>query len=173
MGYVNHIEALLFQHSLPHLARGAYAEAPSRRGSVSRQALRSSDAYVRLPPVARGCARCGLGHPGEARDDLYRGLPWAKHAPAANVALRYGLTGIAAVFLHDGQGESAAELLSLVAHHMGTPPWWIRQEPLTQRLVEETQQVLPAADYAAAWERGKSLDVEAVVNELLAEFAPR
>ncbi|MBZ0277330.1 MAG: hypothetical protein K8I60_14390, partial [Anaerolineae bacterium] len=97
---------------------------------------------------------------------LQKGLRWAGEAPAANVATRYALTGIACVYAHDGQPERALELLGLAIRHPLSPEWWGEREPLVLRLLDELKNALSPEVYAEAWERGKALDLDAVVAEL-------
>jgi hypothetical protein len=59
-------------------------------------------------------------------------------------------------------------LASIIVHHPFVSQW--ETDPLAKRLITHLQQQLPADVYAAAWERGKSLDLETVVKELLIEF---
>ncbi|MBZ0303626.1 MAG: LuxR C-terminal-related transcriptional regulator, partial [Anaerolineae bacterium] len=97
----NHIVALTFQRSLGSLLRGDYAEA-LRLAEEAHQAgldLANGDASrfeAEYPLVAVGCARCGLGDFAGVRPLLETPLARIEVAPAANLALRYNLTGLAA-----------------------------------------------------------------------------
>lgn len=69
---------------------------------------------------------------------------------------------------HYQQYERALALASLVAHHP-LVTWW-DVDPLAKRLITHLQQQLPTDVYVAVWEEGKSLDLDTVIQELLAEF---
>jgi hypothetical protein len=71
----------------------------------------------------------------------------------------------------DGQYEYAAQLLSAAMHHPANPAGgWLDQWPPVGRLRADLLENLGSRDYARAWERGKSLDLETVVRDLLEEF---
>jgi serine/threonine protein kinase len=69
---------------------------------------------------------------------------------------------------HRRQAERALALASLLAHHPLVSFW--DTDPLAKRLIAHLQQTLPADVYVAAWEQGKSLDLDTVIQELLAEL---
>ncbi|MBZ0276484.1 MAG: tetratricopeptide repeat protein [Anaerolineae bacterium] len=66
--------------------------------------------------------------------------------------------------------ERAVELLGLAFTHPKTATGWIEKWPLITRLRDDLKAGLGETAYNAAWERGESLDLDAVVQELLVEF---
>ncbi len=136
----HNIQAFLFQQSIWHLLRGEYKAALE----VSEQSIelgikivgKDEDQFEsRYPLAARGCARCGLDDPLAGADDLFKSLHWMTDPPAANVAQRLALVGIASVYAARGVPEQAAEVLASVLHDRLTPAWWAEREPLTVRLL--------------------------------------
>ncbi|MCZ7542014.1 MAG: hypothetical protein M5R40_00030 [Anaerolineae bacterium] len=75
------------------------------------------------------------------------------------------LVGFAWLRLLDGQPQRGAELVGLVAHHPATDEFTMRgdMEPVRVKL----EGALPPTVFAEALERGRTLDLEGVVNELL------
>jgi DNA-binding CsgD family transcriptional regulator/tetratricopeptide (TPR) repeat protein len=71
---------------------------------------------------------------------------------------------------HEGQSERAVELLSFILHVPGEPKsralHWLERLPLIVRLRDELQQQMGTDTFDAAWERGKSLDLTCVVDDL-------
>jgi predicted ATPase/DNA-binding SARP family transcriptional activator len=68
-----------------------------------------------------------------------------------------------------GDPERAVELLALASHHPLSPKGWLAQWPLLARLRAGLEAALPGTAYAEAWERGRTLDLEATVRALLDE----
>ncbi len=170
----NHIVAFSFQKSLLYLLCGEYREALRQAEQAHQTGLALSNGdparfEAEYPLVTLGCTRCALGDFEGVRPLLWVPLARIGQAPAANIALRYCLAGIAAVLIHEGQPERALSILSLIIHHRLSPTWWSDHEPLTRSLLDDLRQTLAPDEYAAAWERGKSLDLDIVVQELCAE----
>jgi predicted ATPase/DNA-binding CsgD family transcriptional regulator len=70
----------------------------------------------------------------------------------------------------DGQFVRAVEVLALAYTHPKSPTGWMEQWPLLARLQADLEQALGSEAYSAAWERGKTLDLDTTARELLAEF---
>jgi serine/threonine protein kinase len=77
------------------------------------------------------------------------------------------LIDVANFIIEQGQPSHAVELLSLVYHHPSSPKHI--QDSLAHRL-GEVQSRLEIETYNVAWEHGKSLDLDTLVRDLLAEF---
>ncbi len=174
---LNHIVAFEFQRSLWYLLEGAYAEAEdwADRALADGMALASNDSSrfeAQYPRAAVGCGRVALGRSAEAKSLLFEALPRIATAPAANIALRYCLTGIAAVLADDGQIERALELLALVCQHPLSPAWWQEREPLTGRLLSDLRAQLSAEVCDAAWTRGGTFEMDTLIAALSADDAP-
>jgi predicted ATPase/DNA-binding CsgD family transcriptional regulator len=115
-------------------------------------------------------AACGLG-------DFEGAIPYI--VPALKFAIRLrspvfmilNLPVAAVLLAHRGEIGRAAEVLSLAWNHPYAPRYF-ELDPLITRLREDLENELGAEVYRAAWERGRSLDLDAVVQELLAEFRP-
>jgi predicted ATPase/DNA-binding CsgD family transcriptional regulator len=75
-----------------------------------------------------------------------------------------------------GQYERAVEMLSAVFHLPQVPgspqTGWLHKAPLIARVQQQLRQELGNAAYEAAWERGKLMDTDAVVDDLLDHFEP-
>ncbi|MCA9906297.1 MAG: tetratricopeptide repeat protein, partial [Anaerolineae bacterium] len=167
------IAALHTERSLWHWFQGRYIEAvPWAEKAMDTIARLPEDMYHdgnKLALLALGCAHCGIGDFAQAKPLLLQALPLLV---PGGYPIPACLAGIAAVLGHEDQPERALEIISLVGHHRLTPAWWLEDEPLTRRLLQDLQQTLAPDTYAAAWERGKSLDMEHVIEELRAELAP-
>jgi hypothetical protein len=104
----------------------------------------------------------GLGRYTEAAEYAKRwlrfGIGVRKYDAIAIFALIYGQTQ---------QYQHCAELLGICqnASILGWLPKW----SLTHDVIHKAKQELGADAYNAAWERGKSLDLETVVQDLLDE----
>jgi predicted ATPase/DNA-binding CsgD family transcriptional regulator len=79
---------------------------------------------------------------------------------------------VAALLLaHHGMKTRAVEILGLAFNHPENPTGLMERWPLLSRLRADLEAELGPLVYAAAWERGKTLDLEATAQELLAEFS--
>jgi hypothetical protein len=110
-------------------------------------------------------AELGLRDFAQARDHGIKSLRAALDLHTLDWASA-NITGLASILAAEGQLERAAELLSF-AHDYPISQHFMRQwaaESLTK-----VRQQLPADVYAAAVERGKSLQFDDVVAQLLAE----
>ncbi|MCP4287346.1 MAG: tetratricopeptide repeat protein [Gammaproteobacteria bacterium] len=107
------------------------------------------------------------GDYGQAGDYYQQSLSTAHSIPAIPLMLM-SLPGFAWLYLQGAQPARAGELFGLTQHHPATDSevqnWLDEVLPLLQ-------DALSAADLEAALARGKSLDLDTVVQELLAEFA--
>jgi predicted ATPase/DNA-binding CsgD family transcriptional regulator len=107
-----------------------------------------------------------LGNREEARNHLYSAL---------RTVSEYRLTSFMVQFMYlitelkesEGQLERAIELISLAHSH---PTNWMPD--VTGRVQRELSTKVSAEVFAAASERGKKLDLEATVRELMEEYAP-
>jgi tetratricopeptide (TPR) repeat protein len=77
------------------------------------------------------------------------------------------------LYHHDNQNEKAVALLGLTfSHPTGTTMWMEKWDLLTQ-LQADLKVELGEEAYHVAWERGKSLDLETVVQELVEKFGDK
>jgi predicted ATPase/DNA-binding CsgD family transcriptional regulator len=89
---------------------------------------------------------------------------------------QFGLLAPMTVLLlaREGEPERALELMSFAMNSPDIPDAltmrWLARLPLVARLRDELRTQLGDAAYEAAWERGKSLDLEHTVNELTRDF---
>ena len=70
----------------------------------------------------------------------------------------------------DGRLEHAAEYLALAFHHPASATGWLEKFSLITRLRRRLEKELSEKDLAAAWERGKTLDLVETVAALLKEL---
>jgi len=115
-------------------------------------------------------AACGLGDYATAK------LHFAK-------ALKYGLTvqnlrrlttvlPVGSILMaREGQHERAVEILGLVFHHPASPKAWLEQWPLLTHLRTSLQNQLGEQSYEAAWECGKTHNLEIIAGRLLSEIS--
>ena len=81
------------------------------------------------------------------------------------------LPAAAIIEANTGDIERSVELLGLAFSYPKELVGWMEKWPLLTRLRADLKSELGEEAYNAAWERGKSLDLETVVKELLEEFA--
>ncbi len=118
-------------------------------------------------------ASCGLKQEETAWRHTQSMLELAR--PAGFVALNtWSLPEMAILQAHAGHKESAVELLSLAQAHPLSPTGWQDKWPLLAELRCVLETELGAEAFAAAWERGLTLDMDSVVATMLGaqEIAP-
>jgi predicted ATPase/DNA-binding SARP family transcriptional activator len=76
----------------------------------------------------------------------------------------------AVVLAHEGEMERAVEIMGLLLAHPLSPGGWFEKWALYTRLRAKLEVKLGSEAYAAAWERGTALEVEGVVQGILAEW---
>jgi hypothetical protein len=76
------------------------------------------------------------------------------------------LVGVARLRAETDQGDSAAELLGVVLNH---PSAEVDSTQLAETVLAGLRDALPAEQIETAMERGKALDLDAVVAALLAD----
>lgn len=113
-------------------------------------------------------AACGLGDYPAAHQFMQVVLENAvsKHVEPVVIAC---LPLSSVILAHTGEQERAVELLALVSTFPKGMTGWMKEWSLLTRLQDDLQSKLVADTYSAAWERGKLLDLEMVVKELLKE----
>ncbi len=114
-------------------------------------------------------AACGLGEYVTAKEHFLIALKM--DAPIHHLLGLTFLLPVAAILLtREGQQEQAVEVLGLAFHHPASAKVWMKQWPLLNRLLDELRTGLTPEVFEAAWERGKSSDLETVAKALLAQF---
>ncbi|MEZ4668680.1 MAG: LuxR C-terminal-related transcriptional regulator [Anaerolineae bacterium] len=133
------------------------------------QAVQSSRVQIGASHEGFAIAACGLGEYAAAKQHLLAALKM-------ELAIHHlrGLTlllPVAAILLSDeGQPAQAADLLGLAFAHPASAKAWMEQWPLLTRLRASLETELGVELYAAAWERGKTNDLETVAASLLQHF---
>lgn len=94
---------------------------------------------------------------------LQRGLQYVDDEAYAWVALDF-LRSAVGLSIGERQYQKAVELLSLIAHHPDTIAFTRAQAAKDENVLRA---LLSEDDYAAAWERGKHLNLGAVITELM------
>jgi tetratricopeptide (TPR) repeat protein len=114
-----------------------------------------------------------LGHVAAAREDgdaawrCYRdALSESAEISAVSITLA-ALAGVARLLVQNRHNKRAAELLGLALHHPSTE---VDDKQGAELPLATLREKLPADQLEAALERGKALDLETVVQELLEEF---
>jgi predicted ATPase/DNA-binding CsgD family transcriptional regulator len=115
-------------------------------------------------------AACGLQDYPAARLSLQSAL-----SVAIRLKMIYRIIGVlpaaAIIEAHEGDQAHAVGLLGLAFSYPQGLVGWMEKWPLLTRLRADLKADLGEEAYNAAWERGKQLDLETVVKELLEEFA--
>jgi DNA-binding CsgD family transcriptional regulator len=73
---------------------------------------------------------------------------------------------------HEGEKQRAVELLGLAFSHPMSATGWLEKWPLLTRLSTQLEAELGVETYTMAWERGKTLELEAVIAGMLEEDEP-
>jgi len=110
-------------------------------------------------------AELGLGNLVEARDHALKSLQAAVELRTFDWA-SFSIMAMANILASDGQPERAAALLSFVSEY---PRGQHFMRENAKGFLAELQQKLPPDLFATAVERGKTLQFDDVVAELLAE----
>ncbi|MCB9457332.1 MAG: hypothetical protein H6671_15205 [Anaerolineaceae bacterium] len=174
VNYPNDIAYCQLMFSLTALVQGRYADAIQAATEilhVLHKGRAMENKVARFARTVEACGRYGLEE-NETATALVR-----RHIFPCSTHLRliefgefikpFHLTGLAYLLADAGEGERALELLSLTAHNPNTPGWWLEREPLTVKLLARLKGCLSPAQYAAAWARGKSLDLNTALAALL------
>jgi predicted ATPase/DNA-binding CsgD family transcriptional regulator len=82
----------------------------------------------------------------------------------------FAIATYARILVHRGEVLYATELLSLVFNHPNGPQGYLKKHQGMTQLHADLEAELGTEAYAAAWERGQSLDVDAVFADLMDEF---
>lgn len=116
---------------------------------------------------ALALARCGLRNEGGA----WRALTSAMNIAYVNIkstVLQICCLPVAAILLdRAGAPVRAAELLALAFSQPPDITGWMHQWNLLAALRRELESQLGADDFAAAWQRGSTLELDAAVTQLL------
>ncbi|MCP4997124.1 MAG: tetratricopeptide repeat protein [Gammaproteobacteria bacterium] len=103
----------------------------------------------------------------QARSSLHKALVIAQNLQATPLILE-AVMGFAWLYMHENQPSRAEELAGLASHH---PIFGGNMHLRLDGLLPQLEEALSASELEAALERGKTLDLDTVVAELLAEFA--
>lgn len=80
------------------------------------------------------------------------------------------ITISACIQAREGKLEQAAELMAFVSESPNSPKGWMQRWHEIAEVRSGLEAELGSDLYVAAWERGKSLDLETIVEELLVEY---
>ena len=133
--------------------------------------------FLELPlwpqwPLAYGDWRgsliaCGLERFDDAREQIQRALRyWAVESSELGKIIQC-LPVYAAILANDGSHVRAAELLALAFNHPTNADDWMAKWPLLINLRDNLYHQLGEEAYESAWKRGASLELSAVVADLL------
>jgi ATP/maltotriose-dependent transcriptional regulator MalT len=121
--------------------------------------------YSRYSNWGLAVAACGLQDTTAARQHMLAALDynepddWWRCLPVTAILLA-----------HEGYKEFAVEVLALVASQPTSLTGWTEKWPLLTRLRAQLEAELGPLAYSAAWERGKSTELEAAAAEVRHHF---
>ena len=72
----------------------------------------------------------------------------------------------ALLLVYEGEAERAVALLALAFNHEEGVTGWMKQWRLLDQVLSMLENELGAETYRVAWEHGKTLDLDTVVEEL-------
>jgi hypothetical protein len=140
------------------------------------EALARYEAYLsraaqdnHLWSIAHAHAKLGLAHAGlddvaSARRETQAALAIMRDWQENDLAL-LALLAESLCLAHEGQAARAIELAAFIAHH---PVSWNETKQQARAILETATRGLPAPEAQAAIERGQALNLESVVQPLLA-----
>ncbi len=105
-------------------------------------------------------------HPEQAHSSLHKALAIAQDLRATHLILEV-VVGFAWLYMHEALPTRAGELAGLAQHH---PAHNSEIQQCLDELLPQLEASLPPAELQAALARGKTLDLDTVVAELLEEF---
>jgi predicted ATPase len=114
-------------------------------------------------------ALCGLDDFVTAQVNLAKALEMTVSIEATGWKVQC-LPAAALISNTEDQQERAAEMLALAYHHPAAATGWLDVFPLVTRLRARLEEELPTETFAAAWERGKTLDLDTTISNLLSEY---
>jgi predicted ATPase/DNA-binding SARP family transcriptional activator len=117
------------------------------------------------PHIMLSYTEQALGNYVAARHHLCVGLRYAVEEGKGRIR---GMISGAMLAAHEGQLERAVERLALALEH---PAMSYAYRPVAESLRDELEAELPPEVFAAAWERGQALDLDATVAELIDELS--
>lgn len=167
-----YITSCLITLSRLHILQENYIEA-HRLINEADSMLKTGDDPLRIAElkVWHGITLFGVGEIVSGANHIYISLPMlVERGQITNVLT--ALFGMSlALAYHKNLPEIALEVASLAAHHPVFLFW--HQNPLAQDLVAHLKKTLTPNAYETAWERGKLLDLENIVQKLLEEFGDK
>jgi len=117
----------------------------------------------RLSARVLAMAEYGLGNFDKAREHAR----WVLAEEVQTGTRLWNIPVFALLLAHDGDTEGAAELLGLMFTHPASPIGWFENWTLIKDLRAQLADQLGADAYAAAWQRGATLDLDTIVETLL------
>lgn len=139
----------------------------------AQQLCEASQSMIRGDPIANILCHFGLAVASFGAGDYAVTRRQARAALAQAMQLRSPafsvlcLPVISIVLAHEAEPERSLELMALALTHPASTPGWIEKWPLMAELRSVLETELGAQDYAAAWNRGRSLDLDRVLAELM------
>jgi predicted ATPase/DNA-binding NarL/FixJ family response regulator len=116
-------------------------------------------------------AACGLGDYETAKSSVYRALKYSQRLNAPGRYL-WHLPAACVIIAHEDDSKRAAQIMGLIFSHPASAPAWMEKWPLLRRLRSTLEVELGTDVYQAAWKLGETLELDAVVTEVLKEFQP-
>jgi predicted ATPase/class 3 adenylate cyclase len=110
-----------------------------------------------------GFAERGLGEYRQAERHFYEGLTRSKEHNIVATMI-YALIGFGCLWASQGKEASAVELLTLALNHPITPGLY---KDICNRELDRLRAQLPEDEFEAAEERGRSMDLESVVESII------
>ncbi|MBC7871274.1 MAG: AAA family ATPase [Chitinophagaceae bacterium] len=139
---------------------------------ASQARLKSDTISVIFSSIGLAIASCGLEDYASAKRHILAALKLVATLRIPAFILLC-LPVISVVLAYEAEVERAVELTGLAFTHPTSTLGWMEKWPLLQRLNEDLRAELGVEDYTAAWERGKTLNPEAVAASLWTEATTR
>jgi tetratricopeptide (TPR) repeat protein len=124
--------------------------------------------WIYYRPFGLAYAMCGMGNFEAAKPHLWKAIKTANDLNYIGLKVQC-LPAVAIIAAGNNQLERATELLSLATHHPARTPGLLEIIPLVTQLRTRLDAELTTEVFNEAWERGKNLDLDEVINTLLLE----
>lgn len=121
---------------------------------------------VELTAWSFSIAYCGLDNYRAAREQLLRATEFMT-VILGSVGKVCSLPIMAIIQAYQGQSQQAVELLALAMTHPIKAAGWMQKWPLLARFQADLEAELGETVYAAAWQRGTTLDLESTHQRIL------
>jgi tetratricopeptide (TPR) repeat protein len=153
-------------------ARGASSDALQMIEEALALVAQSEPADRRLRQLVHSWVLCSLEAFDQASSNMSAQFSSARRPFWDTANCLFAIAISARILAHRGEVVHATELLGLAFNHPNGPQGYLKKHQGMMQLRADLEAGLGTEAYAAAWERGQSLDADTVFADLMDEFLP-